>query len=157
MYIEIRDGEGCGLVGAWLSLIAMTPVRFLQMLVASMLLPFTVVFMVIYMTYTFFGRQGFWTCCSCYHATREKEGCLFGDHRIKDEAATWSLMPWEWKGIGYGGYEFFDENDIFNYPKPPGNPFTVQSGNKMRRQEKQEEMQSLVGKTNKSHFAVSPV
>ena len=145
-----------GLWGAWATLIFMIPVRFLQMLVASMLLPFTAVFMLIYMTYTFFGRQGFWTCCSCYHAAEESEVSLFGDHRIKDEAATWSLMPWEWKGIGYGGYEFFDGNDDFNHAKLGGNPFAVQSGTKMKRQEKREEMQSLV-KTNKSHFAVSPV
>lgn len=156
MYNELRDKEK--LLGAWMSLCIMIPMRFLQMLVASLLLPFTVVFMAIYMTYTFFGRQGFWTCCSCYHAMRDKEGCLFGDYRIKDEAATWSLMPWEWKGIGYGGYEFFDGDDVFFIVKQQASPFTVQSGTKMKRQQKQEEIQSLVkGKTNKSHFAVSPV
>jgi hypothetical protein len=122
-YILIKDNGICKHLLIWT---AMLFVRIAQYSIALVYLPVSLAAAAIYYVYTFFSRLNIWMCFphQCCFASKEgKTDPFFGhdktffddtkkdfndmpDAAHVDTHTIWTLLPWEWRGVGYGYLEF---------------------------------------------------
>merc|ERR1712091_282664 len=179
----------------WVALLVMSFIRLCILLNMALVLPFSLVIFPIYTIYCFVSRPGFWTAVQCLLAqapSPEDPGYVPYTHRIfhpdnkdkeaegwpmqffgnkfvkKGEPLTWTLLPWEWKGIGQGWREFEDTALPLSHPDydlaksdteletdATQSVFAVSNFKKSRRsQQNDTERESLVQQKKRSPFAV---
>jgi hypothetical protein len=114
------EGHKCS---SWMILLVMMMVRGATYMISFAFLPMSIWAAVFYYAYTTVTRMSLWMCCATrlfknasddyfFGHTRkmfsenDKKAGTVGDSEHADTHSMWTLMPWEWRGIGYGYLEF---------------------------------------------------
>ena len=109
------------LAHAYLASFVMGIFRFAQLVVASMMIPWSIFVCICFYIIMSIMRLAYYAATSAKISAEEDPDVLLGDVNVK-ESVKRSIFPWEWKGVGQGWREFDDSIVEPRFIKNLGNP-----------------------------------